>query len=249
VPDVVQLSPARFAAFVAPVISRVFVAGMESGRAHGGRELVGRYGGAAAVGNLIEFGTSLAWPGRVVSPTEAAGVIRYRDPEDFRRSIDEHVGHGTLEWTEDGGFRATETGLTFLADLFDLHARSTGELWRLSKDMLARLTPVLETLVRAAAATGGDAFAAMAPVWEPRGAPAGLLVLNRVSALRYHRADAHAAAWTAAGLTAAQIVAMRRDRETDPIEAETNRRAAAPFRVLPAADRIVLLADLAALRG
>jgi hypothetical protein len=89
----------------------------------------------------------------------------------------------------------------------------------------------------------------MAPVWEPRGAPPGLLVLNRLSAMRYHRADAHAAAWTAAGLTAAQVVAMPHDRERDPIEAETNRRAAAPYRVLPAADRIVLLADLAALPG
>jgi hypothetical protein len=249
VPDLVELSPARFAALVAPAVSRVFVAGIESGRAQGGRELVGRYGGPSAAGNLIEFRTSLAWPGRAVSRTEAAGVCRYRDLDEFDRTVDEHVQHGMLERTDDGGFRATERGLEFLTELYDLHGRATGELWKRQQHMLGRLVPALGTLVRAATVTGGDAFAAMTPVWEPRGAPAGLLVFNRLSALRYHRADAHAAAWTAAGLTAAEMVTMKRDRDTDPIEAETNRRAAAPFRVLPAADRIALLADLAALPG
>ena len=43
------------------------------------------------------------------------------------------------------------------------------------------------------------------------------------SVLRYHRADAHAAAWQAAGLTSAAIRQMAAGPARDAIEVETNR--------------------------
>ncbi|MFD2356943.1 hypothetical protein ACFSTC_58395 [Nonomuraea ferruginea] len=80
-----------------------------------------------------------------------------------------------------------------------------------------------------AMAEPGDALAVMAPPYEPEGAPAGLLLFNRLAALRYARADAHAAAWQAAGLTAAEVVALEPGPLRERIEAGTNRRAAVPY--------------------
>src|SRR6266508_4306605 len=164
---------------------------MAAGREHGGRELVARYGGSEAVGALIEFRTPLAWPGRVVSADHLAGVMRYRDLAEGRRSLDGHVDHGTLEWVGDG-FRATEAGHRFLAELYELHATAMTAHWRDDLARLARLNGVLLRVLDAAAATGGAAFAAMAPAFEPPAAPPGLLLLNRLGTLRYHRAAAHA---------------------------------------------------------
>jgi hypothetical protein len=240
------LEPSRFAGHVAPAVTRVFARGMAYAREHGGRELVQRYGGSAAVGALIEFRTSLAWPGRVVEPAQFAAVMRYRDLAEADRSIEGHVAHGTLERVAGGGFRATEAGHRFLAELYDQQAGATAELWRDEPDRVGRLNGVLDRLL--AAAAGGDALAAMAPAFEPDHAAPGLLLLNRLSSLRYHRADAHAAAWAAAGLTAAEIVALRGPAR-DRVKAETDRLAGAPYAVLSPEERITMLANLAALPG
>jgi hypothetical protein len=249
VADAVDISPPRFAGLVAPAIDRVFRRGMAAGRERGGRELVARHGGSERVGVLIEFRTSLAWPGRVVEPAQLAAIVRYRDLDEAQRHIDGHVQRGTLERTGDGGFRATSAGQGFLVELYGQQAEAMADHWRDDLDRVGRLNGVLHRLLQAATVTGGDAFAAMAPAFEPDGAAPGLLLLNRLSCLRYHRADAHAAAWVAAGLTGPQIVALRWGRERELIEAETDRRAAPPYEVLAPEERIGMLADLAALPG
>jgi hypothetical protein len=76
-----------------------------------------------------------------------------------------------------------------------------------------------------------------------------VLLLNRLGALRYHRADAHAAAWTAAGHTALSIGELAAGPERLAIELETDRRAAGPYAALSADERLTVLADLAALPG
>jgi hypothetical protein len=155
------------------------------------------------------------------------------------------VAAGTLERVDGGGFRATEPGHRFLAELYEHRAATTTGLWRDEPDRVVRLNGVLQRVLEVAA--GGDAYAAMAPPFEPPAAAPGLLLLHRLSSLRYHRADAHAAAWAAAGLTAAQIVAMTTGPQRDAIEAETNRLAGPPYEVLTPDERIGMLADLAAL--
>jgi hypothetical protein len=102
-------------------------------------------------------------------------------------------------------------------------------------------------LLDAARHSGGDAFAAMAPPYEPPGTAAGTILLNRLGTLRYHRADAHAAAWQAAGLTAAEIVEMPSGADREAIEDDTDARAAEPYATLSAEERLMMLADLAAL--
>jgi hypothetical protein len=89
----------------------------------------------------------------------------------------------------------------------------------------------------------------MAPPYQPADAAVGLLLHIRLSVLRYHRADAHAAAWQAAGLTSATIRQLPAGPARDAIEAETNRRAGLPCTTLSPDERITLLAGLAALSG
>ncbi|MGW5667966.1 hypothetical protein [Micromonospora sp. NPDC003776] len=249
----VELPPHRFAGLVAPAVDRAFVAGMLAGRDGGGAELSSRYGGPAATGFLVEFRTRLAAPGGTVDGAGFAAVTRYRDPAACRRAVDKQVAYGMLQRVPDGGFCATERGLAFLGELYGVHAEVTEELWAGHDDRVARLVTALgRVLAYAVLLTEDDgpgAFTAMAPPYEPAAAPPGLLLLNRLGTLRYHRADAHAAAWTAAGHTATSIVELPPGPERLAIEQETDRRAAGPYTVLTAEERLAVLADLAALPG
>jgi hypothetical protein len=257
VTDLVDLSPGRFAELVSPAVSRAFVAGMRAG-GPAGRELVASYGGAA-IGYLIDLRNPLA-AGRNLTPAALAAVYRYQHPDEIRATVRRSVEAGLLAEQPDGAVAAAARGREFLADLFALHARVLAERWgtggnqtggQLHPDRLDRLNPVLARVVTAAGETAGGAWAAQAPPYEPPGTPPGVLVLNRLSILRYHRADAHAAAWQAAGLTAAEMLAMPWGTAWSPqreaVEQDTNRRAAAPFAGLTGDERLTLLADLAAL--
>ncbi|WBB78634.1 hypothetical protein O7606_20835 [Micromonospora sp. WMMD882] len=255
--DGVELPPHRFAGLLAPAVERVFVAGMLAGRDGGGAELGQRYGGQAATGFLVEFRTRLAAPGGTVTAAGFAAVTRYRDPAVCQRALDKQVAHGMIHRRADGAFSVTERGAAFLAEIYQVHAEVTEELWAGHDDRVRRLVETLGRLLAYAlvaleeddAAGAGEAFRVMAPPYEPDGVPPGVLLLNRLGALRYHRADAHAAAWTAAGHTAASVSALPDGPERLAIEQETDRRAAAPFGALTADERLTMLADLAALPG
>jgi hypothetical protein len=222
---------AGYAARVAVEIDRVFIAGMGIPRERGGRELVGRHGGREVVGWLVEFRTSLAWPGRVVTWPQVVAVTRYRG----RVEIDSPALDRTAK-----GVSANERGHGFLRELYEHHSRVMAEAW----PDAAALLDVTGRLVDAAAATGRDAWHAMAPPFEPDGMSAGGLLLNRLGTLRYHRADAHTVAWKAAGLNAEEIQTLPSGPERDAIEADTNERAALPYAVLSGAERERLLAGL-----
>jgi hypothetical protein len=84
----------------------------------------------------------------------------------------------------------------------------------------------------------------MAPPYEPADATAELLLHTRLSALRYHRADAHAAAWRAAGLTSTAITELAASPIRDAIEAETNHRNDLAYTTLSRDERATLLARL-----
>lgn len=254
--DDVELAPHRFAGLVAPAVDRTFVAGMLAGRDGGGAELSSRYGGPAASGFLVEFRTRLAAPGGTVDGPGFAAVTRYRDPGSCQRALDKQVAYGMLQRAQDGGFCATERGLAFLAEIYQVHAEVTEELWAGHEDRVVRLVETLGRLLAYALVLAesegggaGRAFGTMAPPYEPEGTPPGVLLLNRLGTLRYHRADAHAAAWTAAGHTAGSITDLAPGAERLAIELETDRRAAGPYLVLTAEERLTMLADLAALPG
>jgi hypothetical protein len=133
--------------------------------------------------------------------------------------------------------------------MYQVGAEVTGQLWSHDDDALNALNDLAGRVVQAGLATGGDAYMTMAPPYEPADATVGVLLHHRLSVLRYHRADAHAAAWQAAGLTAEAMVQLPEGPMRAAIEAETNRRAGVPYAVLSVDERVALLAGLAALAG
>ncbi|ROO52246.1 hypothetical protein EDC02_7162 [Micromonospora sp. Llam0] len=251
--DQLWLPGHRCAALTAPVVDRVHRAAMAAADT-AGAELRQRYGGPAAVGYLVDLRTRLAAPAGLVDAAGFAAVTRYQDSASCQRVLDKQVAYGMLVRHPDGALRATERGGAFLTDLYALHATVTGQIW--GAEHAARLVRLVELTGRLLAAaladsdTGGqDAFRAVAPPYEPEGTPAGVLLLNRLTVLRYHRADAHAAAWAAAGHTARSIVDLPPGPARLAIEQETDRRAAGPYQALEPEQRLTLLADLAALPG
>ncbi|HEY0699193.1 MAG TPA: hypothetical protein VGD43_15445 [Micromonospora sp.] len=247
--DGVQLAPYRLAALVAPAVDRVVRAAMTAGRELGGAEVSQRYGGPASTGFLVEFRTRLAAPGGTVSRAGFAAVTRYREPTECQRALDKQVAHAMIHRQPDGSFQATDRGRAFLGEIHQLHARVTRALWDGHSERVSRLVELAGRMLVAAAEDGGEAFRTMAPPYEPDGTPPEVLLLDRLGTLRFHRADAHAEAWTAAGHTWRSIVALPPGPERLAIEQETDRRAAGPYAVLSAEERLVLLADLAALPG
>jgi hypothetical protein len=133
-------------------------------------------------------------------------------------------------------------------ELFALHGETAHRLW--AGFPAARLNELVERALGSVAA--GPSLSAMAPCHYPAGTAVEAVLANNLGTLRYHRADAHAAAWQAEGLSAEQIRAMPLD-PSDPggvrtrIEVETNRGAAAAWTILTEAERLELLAGLGAL--
>jgi hypothetical protein len=245
----VDLSPTRFAELVAPAISRAFVAGMRS-PGNRGRDLIASYGGPEATGYVIDLRNPLA-AGRPVTRDSLAHHYRYTDPIEVDRTLKASVEADLLAWSTDGEIAATGRGGAFVAQLSALQADALGRRWRGQAQPVARLNDLLGRVLAEAAATGGAAWGVQAPPHEPDGSPPELLLVNRLSTMRYHRADAHAAAWQAAGLTVAEMVAMPLGSQWTPqrsaVEHDTNVRAGVPYAVLTPPQRLAMLADLSAL--
>lgn len=209
----------------------------------GGRRLGVRYGLGRA-GALVEL--RLALPLRAVGPEGFAAVARYVADPDRRDELAAQVDQGMLHVAGDGSITATARGQSYLADLFTLHSEIAGQVLTARAGALEALTDLAGRMLEAATASGGAAFSTQYPPWEPPGAGSALLLFNRLAALRYHRADAHAAAWAAAGHSVASIRALD-GLARDAVEAETNRRAAPPLAALDDGEQTAFLAGLAGL--
>jgi hypothetical protein len=247
--DTVALSPDRFASLVAPAVTRTFVAAMRS-PGESARDLIASYGGREAIGYLIDLRNPLA-AGRPLSPEGLAAVFRYHQPADIDTQVRRSIDAGLLVRADDDAITATDRGLAFLSELAALQAAALDERWRAYRHFVEPLNSLTARVLAEAAATAGASWAVQAPPHEPDGTPPDLVLMNRLSTLRYHRADAHAAAWQAAGLTAADVVAMPWGSEWTPprqaVEDDTNARAGVPYAVLTPDERLRMLADLAAL--
>lgn len=173
------------------------------------------------------------------------------------RSVDlaAEAAHG-IAALEDGSWHLTGPGRGLCEALQAAIGDGAEELWSWSRrpmeavvglEALPRLNELVGRLLEAGQATGGAAFAAMTPVFEPDGASQATILSSRLGALRHHRADAHRAAWAGAGLTAEEIKALAPGPERARIEADTDRRDAPVYLALSDEERLELLARLGAL--
>lgn len=242
---------ATLVAFVAAAgaeIDRLFRAAMGACARSGGATLRDRYG--AGYGELlIDFRSVLAARDGAVTAAAFAEVMRYHHSADVESLIRRAEDRGAVIRDEDGQIWASQTGHAFFDDLYAAQADALDSLWAGADESLARLTATTGEIVADASLhplLPVGAFTAMTPNYEPAGTPGTVLLLNRLSALRYHRSDAHAIAWRSAGLTAAEMEAIQESggSRRDAIEARTNEIAAAPFRILAHDRRATFLADL-----
>ncbi|MDM4778821.1 MULTISPECIES: hypothetical protein [unclassified Micromonospora] len=164
-------------------------------------------------------------------------------------SMAEELEQGVVVRDTEGAWHLTDLGreLTLFAQ------RATGEAaeeqWTMlpGLSIVPRLADLVGRVLTHAQATGGPVFRAMSPPYEPAGASPALLLVTRLGSLRHHRADAHRAAWRAAGLTADEIRTLPDGPQRAAIEADTDRRDEPAYAALTEAERWELLAGLAAL--
>ncbi|GIG60976.1 hypothetical protein Lfu02_53480 [Longispora fulva] len=237
----------RYAALIRPVIDRVYSTARAAGRKRG-RAVIERFG--VHPGFVLDY-----YFGLLARPLSADGLAAgrvYQGPPDLYAEL----AAGIAVVVDDGSWRLTDLGRAVALAVQDAAAEGAAELWALTPvgtmpglAGVPRLAELVGILLAAGAATGGPAFAALSPVFEPADASPALLLLNRLGALRHHRADAHKAAWAAAGLTAAEVRELGDGPVRAAIEADTNRRDAPVYGWLTEDERLELLAGLGALAG
>jgi hypothetical protein len=190
-------------------------------------------------------------PDRTVHRNSVRDAFAYWPASQVDGALDELVAGGLVR-DESERVGLTADGARFERALWARTATFVDELWSAHE---GSLEPLGELVARAAAAAmaapveGASSVALHTPVFEHEGASAGVLLADRLTPLRFHRADAHIAAWRSAGLTAEQVQVMGPGPQRSAIEAETNRAAAAPYAALTRAERFALVAGLGRLPG
>jgi hypothetical protein len=246
VDDLTAMTPDRCAALVTPQIERLTFAVIRASIARAGPRLVTYGVPLDAIDIVGQLRTGLAV--RPVSAAGLAAIYRYHDAHQIRRNLNTLEDAGIIEQADGGAIRATDTGQALLALMYESSAKAAAELWSTHRETVTDLNELAGRLVVAAAPSGEDAYASVAPPYEPPGAGPELLLHHRLAVLRYHRADAHAA-WQAAGHKVDTIRGLADGPERESIEAETNRRAGRPYATLNAAERSRLASGLTGLPG
>jgi hypothetical protein len=241
------LAAEHIAALVAPAVDRLRLAlhratqGWAAGMA-GERGLDQPM--SMVIGNLRNIA-----PGTAIARTAILSVFAYQAPSVIDSGIDGLIGAGLLTDVGDGHIRLSDRGVELTAEI---HARGdavAAEVWSGQDERVGALAALAARALRAATADAGDAFAVMAPLTESADATDAALLAERLTGLRFHRFDAHVAAWRSAGLTVDEIKHLPAGPERVAIELDTNRRAAIPYTALEPAERLDFLAGLAALPG
>lgn len=226
----------HYAALVRPAIDRVYISMRMAGRPHT-HEVVQRHGLQPGFVASFHFGL-LARP---MSAAGFAAATTYSGSD-----MTEELSQGIAFTDDAGAWQLTDSGRALGLDFQQAVAAGAQEHW--AGQPVARLAELLDILLASGAASGGPAFTAMAPVFEPPDSSDALKVAARLGALRHHRGDAHRAAWAAAGVSLAELKELPMDSpQRRAIEEETNRLDAPIYEALSEVERWEFLAILARL--
>lgn len=236
-----------YAALIRPVIDRVHVGLRATGRAQI-QAIYDEHRVRPGFESSFYYGL-LARP----MPADSFSAVTTYSGSDMT----DELAQGVAEVDADGAWRLTGLGREVALAVQRGYGDWAAELW--DRKVIAtmpglgvvpRLAELVGRLLEAGQATGGPAFRAMAPVYEPPDATPALRLTTRLGALRHHRGDAHRAAWAAAGLTLAQLKALPPDgSQRRAVEYETDRLDAPIYEALSQPERDELLAGLGALPG
>jgi hypothetical protein len=241
------LAPEQIAAWVAPVVDRLRLAvhhSMQGAVAATARDRGLDAPMAMVIGNLRNLA-----PGQAVARSAIEAVYVYAETSTIGQGIDGVIRLGLVGETVDGAVRLSERGQSLVGEIQRLGATAADALWSGHEERVSALAGLAARAVLAGAVDGGETFRLLAPSQEQAEASGAALLSEWLTGLRFHRFDAHVAAWRSAGLTCDQIKALRSGPQRVAIEADTNRRAATPYATLAASERLEFLAGLAALPG
>jgi hypothetical protein len=190
-----------------------------------------------------------AQPDRIVHRDQVAAVFRYLPPEQVERGIAEALAAGVVAEVGDEQLVMTAAGREFLVVFAAEFEAAIAERWGGQEHRIESLSPLVTRVVEEAVETGGDAFGLVAPVYVLEGTSAGFVLAEQLTPLRFHRYDAHVAAWRAAGWDAQRAASEPDGPEREAVEADTDVRSGPPYEVLSPSERLALVAGLGALPG
>lgn len=181
-------------------------------------------------------------------PLAAMRAIHRYQPDRFEHALRDLAERGWLAVNRDA-VSAPPQCADLLRSLMTVMDAVLSRLW----GSPTKLLDTLNGLVAAGRGTSegsileDSAFDALADAGHPGDGTVAGRLFTALCAMRYHRADVHAAAWLAEGLTVETIQALdAADPQRRRIEAATDRMAARPYRTLTPTARAELVSALRA---
>lgn len=205
-----------------------------------------RIGLSPAGMQLLPFLRNLL-PDRSVGEQALRACERYIPESTFNAALSELISAEVVE-SRDSTVTLSAGGRDIAREIHSALVAVVDERWGTGVE-LEDLEGLTNRAVDAARRTGGLSFSVMAPPYDPPGSSSGSRSAERVNCLRIHRGDAHADAWSSAGLSVEEVQALGPGTKRDAIERETNRRARGPYEALAPDERTLLLELLRALPG
>ncbi|ADD41446.1 hypothetical protein [Stackebrandtia nassauensis] len=240
------MNPPSYAARIRPVIDRVYT-GLRRAAMPRQRAVYEKFGATPGFESSFYFGL-------LARPMSAAGFAAATTYSGADMTGEREQGVATVD--DDGNWGLTERGRELALAVQWAVADGAEEAWGQTPiatmpglSVVPRLAELVGRLLDAGRESGGPAFRALTPVFEPADATPSLLLASRLGALRHHRGDAHRAAWQGRGLSLDELRELSGGAQRQAIEDETDRLDAPIYAVLTADERLELLAGLGALPG
>ena len=239
----VTASLAEYAAAIAPQIDRLRLGVMRASIEVGMRK--GVLAGAGLDPDTFRVFAMLrnAYPDRAVSLESYRAAYLYQEPSVFDTALARMKAAGLVDDSGSGLVTLSDPGRQLIAKVRAAAKEAATGLW--GSEPLAAL-PLADRCLAAAteSALPAGAFHVLAPPHDEPDDSDAMRLSERLAGLRWHRFDAHVAAWTAAGFTAATVGELGPGAERERLEQDTNERAGEPYAVLDPTERASLLAAL-----
>jgi hypothetical protein len=239
------VSASDYARLIAPAIDRVHLGGALANDADSVAAVAARHQPipmeaiallTAAVGPI-----GVSWP-------ELTAAVRYMPTEAVRGQIEFLAGVGVV--TADAErISFTPAALAAARDLVDQKPAALAALWARWSDRLPQLAAIARPVAIRAMSLDSPYASLTANLVQPTQPNAAYDLWYSVMAIRRFRADAHVAAWRAAGETEATMPTLPAGAKRDAIEARTNELNAVIFEGMSLDDQLTLIAGLAGLNG
>jgi hypothetical protein len=236
------LAPPAVAAAIAPIMDRLRI-GIARRVPPAAGPLIERFGLTPGEVQVMAMLRNLL-PDRVVDVTNVHAAFLYAPADETDAALSALTAAGLIAVGAADEVVLTERGRELLVGLRSVMQAIIEELWAPHGAHVSRLAELAARALDAATDTAGPAFTLVSPPYEPTGTPPATLLAERLTPLRFHRYDAHAAAWRQAGLTAVEVQALPPGPTRDAVEADTNSRAAAPYEALTPHERFALCSGL-----